>query len=70
MMKLWHFNIQKVNVQLHCDIKRFCINTFLAIIQHLRSGEKEDIVKIFHIWLDSALVILIFGAHLEAIVII
>ena len=67
------FNIQKVKGQLHCDIMMSCQNTFLAIIHIIqchRSGTEEEIVTTFHIWLDTELVTLTLGIHLETVVIV
>ena len=64
------FYTQKVKGQLHCDNIMFCKNTFLAVIQHHNSGTEGEIVTIFHIWSDTELVTLIFGVHLQTVLIV
>lgn len=64
------FYIQKVKGQHHCDVMIFCRNTFLAIIQHHKSRTEGEIVTTFHSWLDTKLVLLIFGLHHETVLIL
>ncbi len=59
--------IHKVKGQLYCDIIMFCTITFQAIIQLHKSGTEGETVTTFHMWSDTELVTLIFGAHLETV---
>lgn len=63
-IKWWSDDILYPKGQFHSDIIMFCRKTFQAII-HQDSATKEEIMTIFHIWLNTQLVTLILDGHPE-----
>ena len=61
------FFIQKVKSQLHIEIIMFFRNAFMVIIQRHNTGTEGEIVTI---GADTELVTLIFGAHLQTVLIL